>query len=110
MVPNSWFKKCIIMFGVVENMQKVLGNSIKKWKTELTSGGQNLVTVRIRRGIFQGDSLSPLLFVLALTPMSLVLREVKSGYQLGDLQGKVSRLLFMDDRKLCGQNEKQIDT
>ena len=67
-------------------------------------------TVRIRRGIFKEDSLSTLLFVLALTPMSLVLREVKTVYQLGDLQGKVNHLLFIDDLKLYGQKEKQIDT
>ena len=42
--------------------------------------------------------------------MSLVLRKVKVGYQLGDLRGKVNHLLFMDDPKLYGQNEKQIDT
>ena len=67
-------------------------------------------TVRIRRGISKEDSLSTLLFVLALTPMSLVLREVKTGYQLGDLQGKVNHLLFIDDLKLYGQKEKQTDT
>ena len=110
MVPHSWLKKCMMMFGVADNMQKVLVNSMGKWKTELTTGGQKLGTVRIRRGIFQGDSLSPLLFVLALIPMSLVLREVKAGYVLGDLRGKVNHLLFMDDLKLYGQNEKQIDT
>ena len=87
-------------------MQKVLGDSMKKWKTELTSWGQKLGTVRIKRDIFQEDSLSPLLFVLALTSMSLVLREVKTQYQLGDLQGKFNHLLFMDDLKLIGQNEK----
>ena len=42
--------------------------------------------------------------------MSLVLREVKAGYQLGDLRGKVDRLLFMDDLNLYRQNEKQIGT
>ena len=42
--------------------------------------------------------------------MSLVLREVKVGYQLGDLQEKVDHLLFMDNMKLYGQNEKQINT
>ena len=46
-------------------MQKVLGNSMKKWKTELMSQGQKLGIMRIRRGIIQGDSLSLLLFVLA---------------------------------------------
>ena len=32
-VSYSWLEKCMIMFGVAENMQKVLGNSMKKWKT-----------------------------------------------------------------------------
>ena len=55
------------MFGVAEKMQKVLGNNMKKWKTELMSQGQKLGIMRIRRGIIQGDSLSLLLFVLADT-------------------------------------------
>ena len=55
------------MFGVAEKMQKVLGNSMKKWKTELMSQGQKLGIMRIRRDIIQGDSLSLLLFVLADT-------------------------------------------
>ena len=67
-VSHCWLKKCTMMFGVADNMQKVLVNSMEKWKTELTSGGQKLMTVKIRRGILQGDSLSPLLFVLALIP------------------------------------------
>ena len=78
MVPHSWLKKCMMMFGVAENMQKVLVDGIKKWKTELTSERQKLGTVRIRRDIFQEDRLSPLLFLLALKPMLLVLREVKT--------------------------------
>ena len=36
MVPHNWLKKCM-MFGVAENMQKVLSNSMKKSKTELTA-------------------------------------------------------------------------
>ena len=30
MVPHSWLKKCIMVDEVAENMQKVLGNSMKK--------------------------------------------------------------------------------
>ena len=34
------------------------------WKTIVTLNGQPLGGVNIQRGIFQGDSLSPLLFVM----------------------------------------------
>ena len=54
----------------------------KQWNTELMSGEQRLGNVRIRRGIFQGDSLSPLLFVLAMIPLTLMLRKTKLFYQL----------------------------
>ena len=52
------------------------------WKTVLTSGGTDLGQVDIRRGIFQGDSLSPLLFVLIMLPLTLVLQKIRAGYRL----------------------------
>ena len=68
MVPHPWIKKCLTIFRVAVNIKGVLNKSIEKWCTDLTSGGTNLVRVKMRREIFQGDSLSPLLFVLALIP------------------------------------------
>ena len=41
----------------------------------LCSGNSELVEVEIKQGIFQGDSLSPLVFVLALIPLSLILKK-----------------------------------
>ena len=83
---------------------------MNQWKTELVAGGQTLGNVNIRRGIFQGDSLSPLLFVVALILLSMVLRQTKAGYDLGNRKGLINHLLFMDDLKLYGKNEKQVDT
>ena len=37
------------------------------------SGNSELREVEIKQGIFQGDSLSPLVFVLALNALSLIL-------------------------------------
>ena len=66
----------------------------------------------IRRGIFQGDSLSPLLFVIAMlhVPLSSVLNESAAGYQLSKKEGKITHLLFMDDLKLYGRNEEEINS
>ena len=110
MIPHSWLVECMEMFGVAENMIAMIKNSMHKWKTELTSGNQSLGEVEIRRGIFQGDSLSPLLFVLALIPLTSILRESKAEYNMGKKDGKINHLLFMDDLKLYGKNENQINS
>ena len=76
-------------------------------QTILMSGNEELVRVNIQRGIFQGDTLSPL-FVIGLIPLSHTLRKVNAGYQLGKGQyNKINRLLFMDDLKLYGNSERE---
>ena len=79
-VPHSWTIKYLDLFGVVENIKSLLVNSMEKWKVMLNSGNSELGEVEIKRGIFQGDSLSPLVFVLALIPLSLILRKAKAAY------------------------------
>ena len=59
-------------------------------------------TVDIKRGIFQGDSLSTLLFVIIMIPLSLILRDTRTGYQLKKEGCKIKQLPFMDDFKLYG--------
>ena len=91
---------CMRMFGIAQNMVGLIQNNIKQRKTELTTGGEALGKVHIRRGIFHGDSLSSLLFVISLIrALTLVLRKVKFGYDPGDGKGMINHLLFMDDLK-----------
>ena len=80
------------------------------WKTELIPGGINLGGVNINRGIFQGDSLSPLLFVISLIPLTLVLRRIKQGYSFQKGKSKLSHLLFMDELKPYGSKQDKIDS
>ena len=110
MIPHSWILKCLRLFGAAENMVHYIEKSMGQWQVELSINGNILGTVNVRRGIFQGDSLSPLLFVVTLIPLSLVLREVKAVYDLTGKKDLVNHLLYMDDLKLSGRNEKQIDT
>ena len=78
MVPHSWIIECLDLFGVAENIKSLLVNSMEKWKVMLCSENSELGEVEIKRGIFQGDSLSPLVFVLALLSLSLILKLVSA--------------------------------
>ena len=64
----------------------------------------------MKRGMFQGDSLSPLLFVLSMVPLTLILRKVKAYYEWGKKEYKLNHLLFMVDLKLFAKSEEQIYT
>ena len=110
MVPHSWILECLGFFGCALNVCKFIETSMSKWRSELVAGGKVLGGVEIRRGLFQGDSLSPLLFVLCVVPLTLVLREVKAGYKMKEMNGKINHLLYMDDLKLYGKNNDQIDS
>ena len=97
------------MFVIANNVQDFLNNSMKPWELELNSSGKTL-EVDTRKGTFQGDSLSPLLFVLCMVPLTWLLRRAKAGYEWGNKGFKLNHLLFMDDLKLFAKSKNQIDS
>ena len=50
------------------------------------------------------------MFVLALIPLSLILRKTKAVYEFSGSQEKINYLLFMDDLKLYSRNEEGLDS
>ena len=84
MFPHSWIIECLDLFGVAENIKSLLVNSMEKWKVMLCSGNSQLGELEIKQGIFQEGSLSPLVFVLALIPLSLILRKAKVAYEFSE--------------------------
>jgi hypothetical protein len=64
--------------------------------------------MKINNGIFQGDSLSPLLFCIALIPITKQLNRSNCGYQIHGTERKISHLLYVDDLKLRGRNEEEL--
>ena len=93
---HSWINKCMESFGIADNKRNFLEKSMEQWK--------------LSRGIFQGDSLSPLYFVLSKVPLSLILRKVNGGYEWGNKEYKLNHLLFIDALKLFSKSEGQMDT
>ena len=80
-----------------------MASRIDKWRGKSGRG-------KIRQGIFQGGSLSPLLFVVCLLPLTHILRDAARGYHFASKGQKVSHLLFMDDLKLYAINEKSLES
>ena len=83
---------------------------MKNWRVELTAGGKSLAEKKIQRGIFQGDELSALLFIIAMMPLNHILRKCTARYKLRRLQEKINHLMYMDDIKLFAKNEKELET
>ena len=73
MVPHAWIIKALKWIGTAPNNIAQLNPTMIDWKAELISGDINLCEVNINQGIFLGDSLSPLLFVISLIFLTLVL-------------------------------------
>lgn len=107
MTPHSWLIECMNIYGISRNIVNLMTYSMQHWRVILTANNSNLGEVQIRRGIFQGDSLSPLLFIMALIPMSETLRKMKEGYTIKRGMS-LNHLLFMDDLKLFGSSEEEI--
>ena len=76
----------------------------------MTANGGDLGEVNVKRWIFQGDSPSPLLFLLNIVPLSLILKKVNACYKWGKKEYKLNHLLFMDDLKLYAMSEEQTNT
>ena len=89
MVSRSWIIECLDLFGIAENIKSLSVNSLEKRKLMLCSGSSELGEVEIKRGIFQGRALSPLVCLLALIPLSLILRKAKAGYEFSQSKEKI---------------------
>ena len=74
------------------NVIALLKSTMIDWKTELILEDTNLGGVNINRGIFQGDSLSLLLSILSLIPLTLALRRMKKGYSFLSGKSKLNHL------------------
>ena len=109
MIPHSWIIESLKFTNVADNLIKFIERSMKSWNVNLSSNGEFLANVKIKRGIFQGDSLSPLLFVVSMIPLTQIRREVKCGYALKS-GNKLNHLLFMDDLILFAKDKREISS
>ena len=117
-VPHTWILRCLELYKINGKLIQFLSNQMTTWKTDMTLAHNNgeitIQDVRINRGIYQGDSLSPLIFCLTLDPLSKIIKDQNIGYNVGKVRGQdankeiISHLLFMDDIKLFADSDENL--
>ena len=74
------------MYQISHKVINFIEKTMKTWRGELTAGGRSLAEAKIQRGIFQGDVLSPILFIIFMMPLNHILRKCTAGYILSRSQ------------------------
>jgi hypothetical protein len=112
-MPHSWVEKPIELVGVNSKIVRFCKSLMEKWNAALQLKTKQEVTqsqpIQIPRGILQGESLSPLLFCIALMPFTLELYRADCGYQVHGAERKISRLFYTDDLKLLSRSEVDLE-
>ncbi|TBU10885.1 reverse transcriptase, partial [Hamiltosporidium tvaerminnensis] len=99
-------------------LNKEYGNNLKatwidviisKRKIEISVGLEKIMSKKIDRGILQGDSLSPLLLVLCMDPLSRKLNKINKVTVQTDAEShSTNHLLFIDDLKLLAKDSSTL--
>ena len=84
-IPHSWKLKTLRMYRFNKEVIRFMETSMNSWNTTMkqyyNDGCITTDPIKIKRGIFQGDSFSPLLFCLALVPLTSELAATGYGYK-----------------------------
>ena len=80
MAPQSWIIHCLQMYKISHEVRNFIEKTMQTWRVELAAGGRSLAETKIQRGIFQGNALSPLQFIIALMPLNHIFRKCPAGY------------------------------
>jgi len=98
-LSHTWIDTVTEMYQICPTIRQFVEASMKERKTKMWlyhTKGHVEIKVPIKWGIFQGDSLSPLLFSLALTSLTNMLNKQEAGYEV-EGKNKISHLSYMDD-------------
>ena len=105
MVLHHWSIEVMKIVGIADNIVNLFENSKETWITKRIACNKILGKVDIRRGSFQRDSFSPLLFVVIVIPLPIILNETDLRY-ITSRNHKLNYLLFMYDLKLYAKSER----
>ena len=98
------------IYKISDEVINFIKKTMKTWRAKLTTGVRSLCEAKIQRGIFQGDALSPFLFVIAMMTLNRTLVKCTGVYKLSKSQEEINDLIYVGDIKLFAKDEKELET
>jgi hypothetical protein len=84
-VPHTWIIKSLELIGINNKIISFTKKIMSYWRTMVHVHTENKLIkteeIKMQCGIFQGDSLSPLLFCISLIPLKEQLNRLNTGYE-----------------------------
>ena len=81
------------------------------WVTDIElkgTAGKNNIPVHFKRGLFQRDTFSPLLFCLSIAPLSHSL-SLAGGFRSEFHNERITHQVYIDDVKLYEGNKEELE-
>ena len=78
------------MYKISGEVIKFNENTMRNWTLVFTEGGKGLTEMKIESRILQADALSPSLFVIAIIPVTRILRKMNWLIQTPQIARKKS--------------------
>ncbi|KAF7683698.1 Retrovirus-related Pol polyprotein from type-1 retrotransposable element R2 [Astathelohania contejeani] len=105
-INHKYLVECISKLGFPKWITCFVKEITSKWSLDVRAGLKRIVNKRVKKRLFKGDSLSPILFVLCIDPLSRRLNEryPKVSIHAKEILHATNHLLFIDNLKLLATN------
>lgn len=101
-IPHGYIKYILSVLKIHPHLRGAISNMMRGWSVRYVIGcgkDKSVSTpLKVRRGVLQGDTLSPLLFCIAIAPVSYALNTKFRPYRTTGLA--INHLFYMDDLKV----------
>ena len=100
-VSHPWLFRCLECHGVPIMLTDFIKNIVKTWEISIEiitkNGKKKIETIKVNRGILQGDSFCVTLFIMSVNPLAWYIRSTE-GYNITCHHNeKITHSLYVDD-------------
>ena len=118
-VSHAFIKHMLGVLKVNSRIRRLLNSMMGKWtvkyEAQTETGLRRSKPLKVRNGVLQGDTLSPLIFCLSISGIADALNRQIPMYETATSAGntgntlKLNHILYVDDGKLLARNQSDLE-